>query len=522
MNKKLTGQILTCEYYGVALRQRKASAYWERLSQWFAVVMLAVFPFLMGEKGYYNITESRYMWFRVLTDIYLGACLLILLGYLLLSKEQWRKRKAEGFQKPTVPQYIMAAYMLWATFSSLLSPYRADTWLGQGRYEGLLTIFLYSLTFICLSFWAEYTDKYIYGLALMTTVQAVLCLMQPLGFDPFTPEQYDFWTVRFFGTIGNIDCISGIGAMVIPALFCGFLLLENKWRFLCLTGLALYFYLQLYVEVQSGLVGLLAAFAVLLPFLFTTAKRAFRAATAFGVMLLSYALEKFFPITQAGIGFAFGKKAALALVLGAAAIAASTILGKKNITFALDEKKIRRIVAAAVLVIFLAGVVFIYGYHGDALTLQEASQLLHGEITPDMGNLRGEIWMLCGQFIKERPLVGSGPDTLLSRARPYYDSGAVRQVYDFAHNDFLQVGVCLGLGGLAIYLAWIASMAVRILKNVTANPILLVFGGAMVGYLGHVFFSFSIGLVTPLFWVIAGIADKLIRQTAEASANINK
>ena len=197
MSKKTTAQILTREYCGVTLARRKTSAYWERVSQWFAVIMLTVFPFLMGTEGYYNITESRYMWFRVLTDAFLGVCLLILIGYLLLSKEQWRRRKAEGFQKPTVSQYLMMAYMLWATVSSLASPYRADTWLGQGRYEGLLTIFLYSLTFICLSFWAEYTDKYVCGLAIMATVLSVISLLQPLGVDPFTPEGYDFWTVRF-------------------------------------------------------------------------------------------------------------------------------------------------------------------------------------------------------------------------------------------------------------------------------------------------------------------------------------
>ena len=512
MSKKTTAQVLTREYCGVTLSQRKTSAYWERVSQWFAVIMLTAFPFLMGSDGYYNITESRYMWFRVLTDAFLGVCLLILIGYLLLSKEQWRRRKAEGFQKPTISQYLMMAYMLWATISSLVSPYRADTWLGQGRYEGLLTIFLYSLTFICLSFWAEYTNKYICGLAIMATVLSVICLMQPLGFDPFTPEGYDFWTVRFFGTIGNVDCVSGIGAMVIPALFCGFLLLENKWRYVCLTGLVLYTYLQFYVDVDSGKVGILLAFAILLPFLVSVPKRAFRSMVAFGAMLVSYAVETVLPITAEGIVSAFSKKGFLALLLGVALIIVGVILNKKNITFSVSEKKVRIIVVAFVIAVVLVALVFVYSYQGENRLLSEANQMLHGEITDEMGSRRGEIWKLSVKLMKERPIVGSGPDTLLSRARPYYDSGVVTQVYDFAHNDFLQVGVCLGIGGLAIYLAWIISMAVRILKRAAANPLLLIFGGAMVGYLGHVFFSFSIGLVTPLFWVIAGIADKLMRQ----------
>ena len=43
---------------------------------------------------------------------------------------------------------------------------------------------------------------------------------------------------------------------------------------------------------------------------------------------------------------------------------------------------------------------------------------------------------------------------------------------------------------------------------------MLIFLGGMAGYLIYSFFVFSIAIVTPLFWVLAGLADKCVRQLA--------
>ena len=514
MAKKIVERKGSGEFAGVTLYERKASRYWEDLSQWFAIIMLGVLPFLMGPQMYLNMTQSRYIWFCVLTYAYLFTAALVIVGF-YLQKSAKLKRVNEGPQKPDISQYLMMGYILWAAVSSVVSPYRADTWIGQGRYEGLMTILLYSLTFILLSFWGEYTNKYAYAIGIMATVMSLLSIFQLLGADPFTPEGYTIWTARFFATLGNVDCVSGVGAIVIPALICAFVLLDGKWRYVCLSGFALYFYLQVYIDVDSGKIGLLAAFLVTLPFLLDRWKRAMRTAQAFGVLLLAYAVEKLFPITESGIGFAAGKASLAALVLGIALLVCGICLERKDRSFRLSEKTIRRVVFIVLLAAVIVGLVLIYSYNGDVSLLNEMNHVMHGDFDKDGGSGRIGVWILSLQFIREMPIFGSGPDTYLSRSLPYYESGYLQEVFDFAHNDFLQVGVCLGLVGLAIYLAWIVSMAVRLLKNAPQNPLLLIFGSAMVGYLGHVFFSFSIALVTPLFWVLAGLGNKCLRQMTE-------
>ena len=501
------------EFIPAPLYERKNETYWEKLTKWFAIVMLAIFPFLMDTKGYFNITKARYVWFCILTIAYLLGVLLIAVGFTLYKKSRL-KRKDEGLQRLDISQWLMLAYILWATLSSILSPYRADTWLGQGRYEGLFTIILYSLIFILLSFWGEYTNKYIYALGIMATLMAVIAILQPLGADFLTPEGYTVWQANFYATIGNKDCVSGIAAIVIPALICGFVLMDSKWRYVFLSGFVLFFYLQVFIDVDSGKLGLLVAFLVILPFLLDRWKRAMRTMTAFGALLIAYSLVKLIPITEAGVGFAPGKKAILALVLGVGMVVAGILLEKKDGKFRLNEKQMRRLVLILLVGIVVAGLLVIYFYSGENALLKDVSNVLHGQLTDDAGTRRGIVWKLSARFIGEMPIFGSGPDTFLSRSMPYYQSGELIEIYDFAHNDFLQVGVCLGLGGLAIYLAWIISMAIRLLKNAVINPRLLIFGSAMVGYLGHVFFSFSIALVTPLFWVMAGLGNKCMRQMA--------
>ena len=506
-----------CESTGVSLYERNAESHWEKLSKWFAIIILGVFPFLMGARKYENITLSRYIWFCVLTLAYVFGVLLILVGF-SLSKKSWVKRKAEGFQRLDISQWLMIAYVGWAAISSFVSPYRQDTWLGQGRYEGLLTIILYCLIFVLLSFWGEYTNLYAYAMGIMAAAIALLSFLQMCGIDFLTPEGYTVWDTKFFATIGNIDCVSGIGAIVIPALFCAFVLLNSAWRYICLSGFALYFYLQLFVDVDSGKMGLLLAFVVVLPFLLDRWKRMMRTAVGFGTLLLVYAAEKLLPITQKGIALVFTKKAAIALILGAILVVLGIVFEKEERSLRWSEKQMRRLVWIVLLILLAAAVILVYTYQGNSRLLLEIQQVLHGELADNAGNRRGIVWKLSVQFIKEMPIFGSGPDTYLARSYPYYQSGQLIEVYDFAHNDFLQVGVCLGLGGLLIYVAWIISMAIRLLKKARTNPLLLIFGSAMVGYIGHVFFSFSIALVTPLFWVLAGLGNKCLRQTKEETA----
>ena len=83
---------------------------------------------------------------------------------------------------------------------------------------------------------------------------------------------------------------------------------------------------------------------------------------------------------------------------------------------------------------------------------------------------------------------------------------------DFAHNDYLQIAAERGLVSLAVYLAFLAALLLRAIRRADRFPVLAALLLGCVGFLTHMFFAFSIGILSPLFWVVAGLMEKTVRQ----------
>ena len=499
------------------LLRRSACTYWEKLSHWFALIILLLFPLFPGTDGYYNITATKDGIFKWLAVIFVVVCGLVLAG-LYLEKKLLRARMAEGKQKLTLPQILLIAYLLWSILSAIVSPYSfAEVWQGQGRTGGLYTIILYGAMFLLLSFWGEYSDRFPVALAAMATVLGVMMVLQLGGSTILYPDGMNYNQTFFLGTIGNVDCVSGIVSIVVPTLACGFIMLDTKWRYLCLLGFAVIFYTQLLMNVETGKMGLVAALVVALPFLLTT-RRHIADALSIGALTAvvfaaykAFIYERFWAETIVTLNMektSWFILAAAVVLLAAAAFLYWRDKKLDGVPLPVKPKTIRLVVALVEVVVIVEAVIFLYHYSGEHRLLVEISQMLHGELSDSAGSGRGIVWKNCITLIRETPVIGSGPGTFAARHEPYNTT----QYFDFAHNDFLQIGVCQGLVGLVLYVAFLVSLAARALRVAPRCPQIVIFGGAAVGYLVYSFFVFSIGIVSPLFWVLAGIMDKMVRQ----------
>ena len=503
------------------LLRRNTCSYWEQFSRWFALILLAIFPLFPGTDGYYNITGTKDFVFKLLTILFIVLCGLILAG-LFLEKKLLRARAASGWQRLTLPQILLMVYILWSTLSAILSTYPfAETWQGQGRTGGLFVILFYGAVFLLLSFWGEYSDRYPLALAAMAVVLGVMMVMQIGGSTILYPEGMSYADTHFLGTIGNVDCVAGIVSVVAPALAYGFVLLNNKWRYLCLPGYALLLYTQMFMDVDTGKLGLAAALVIALPFLLTTRRNIADSLVIGAITAVVFALHKSLVYTrtveETTAAFAMTKAFWFMVVTAFVLLAVAAVLywrDKKlgGADLPVKAKSIRLIVAAVEVVAIVAGLILLYNYSGEHRLLVEMSQMLHGELSDSAGTGRGAVWKNCITFIRETPIIGSGPGTFSARHAPYNTTVS----FDFPHNDFLQIGVCQGLVGLALYVAFLVSLAVRTLRVAPRCPQIVIFGGAAVGYLVYSFFVFSITIVSPLFWVMAGIMDKMVRQVQES------
>lgn len=493
--------------YARSLLRQTERPYWERLSQVFAVVLLSVFPLMLGENGYSSITEDRFIFFKNLTLFYL-ACAALLWLLCLKDKSLYKARRGKCPQKISIPQAALLLYMLWGVICALVSP-QEDLWIGFRRCEGVFSMLLYASVFLALSLWGEYSDYLLPAFSVMAIVQAALSISQIFGGSFLYPPDFTYQTALFVGTFGNIDIASGFISLALPALVCGFILLETRFRHVMLAGAALLLAVQIYIGVDSGNLGLAVSLALALPFLCAERTHLIRTLYALAVLLAAggisrYLAPSFIPAPSS--------KTPLLLLAALLLAAAGAFLSKKKGALAFGPRTVRIAVAALELLAVAGAVVYLFRYSGGNTLLLDAHEVLHGRLSDTAGSGRGLIWKISAQCMNDHPLFGCGPGGFTMALIPYYSYDAVGIWIDEAHNDFLHIGVCTGYVGLFFYVAFVVSLAVRALKNAVRCPLILIFASAVAGYLVHSFFSFSVAIVSPLFWAMAGLLEKLIRQ----------
>lgn len=494
---------------GTLLHRRLDCPWWERISQSFSLVILTLFPLYIGREKYSNITVTKFRAFVALTCAYMVLCAVIAVAF-PPGVKKGRKGRSLPLQRPVLPQILLSAYMLWAVICTLISPYE-NLWIGQNRYEGLCSLLLYGVVFLLLSFWGEYTDAYFYGLAISGAVIGVIAFAQSFGSKIFYPDGYNYWNSQFLTTIGNQDCVAGYINILTPALLCGFVILNGKWRYICFPGLFIMPYLGVFTSVDTAKVGYLALI-ILLPCMFQSRERLARLLIGLVPVLAGTALACAYKGAGAKRHFAPGKVSGILTAAAAAFLILGILIHFRKKEWPVKASTVRRAGYAVMLVTLLAGIVFVYSYSGTGILLKEASAFMHGNLPDSAGHGRGYIWRISAKLIAERPLTGGGPGSFYTRYMPYKDGLSV--MVDFAHNDFLNIGVCTGLVGLGLYTAFLVSLAVRCARAVERCPVILILMAGMVGYLLYSFFVFSIAIVSPVFWVMAGLADKCVRQTS--------
>ena len=131
--------------------------------------------------------------------------------------------------------------------------------MGMGRAEGLPTLGLYVLVFLCAGS-IRYKRSYILPLCLASTGFSAVALLQfmdknPLGLYPGEYYYYaaqDVYTARFVSTIGNEGIACAFMCAALPFMLAYFVTAKNKRSYLTLPVMALMFFVLLYTGVLGG------------------------------------------------------------------------------------------------------------------------------------------------------------------------------------------------------------------------------------------------------------------------------
>ena len=225
-------------------------------------LMLLVFPLWTGLEGYADITRSKFLFFAVLSGLYLAGTAVCM----ALDKT--------APKRPNALQCFALAFMAAACLSAALSPYGRAVILGASRYDGLLTLLLYGGIFLGVSAFGEWKKYYVYLLAASASICSLVAIPQLLGGNPFGLYPGDLtyfdanvrYTGEFLGTIGNTNLLAAFYCLCIP-LFIWHALTHRALRDrLVLAAAALCLGVLIASRVASGAVALAAAAVVLMPY----------------------------------------------------------------------------------------------------------------------------------------------------------------------------------------------------------------------------------------------------------------
>ena len=477
-----------------------------RITDIYIYVMLFAFPLFTGFEGYSNVTVSKYIFLAAVTALWFIA----LLAFGLASRKLFCKRKI------SLAGGLVLLYVLLCCVSAVFSPYKVSVLLGEGRFDGIITIILSFLIFIGISEFARPKLSYFYAAAAAVTLNCIVGIFQILGFNPLHlfPGTYDFYdagikfTSTFLGTIGNADLFSAYICLVLP-LVCVHYITAVKRPPEFLPVILICAFSLFYCGVSGGMLAFAVTALVAAPLVVSSGERLRRALEIAFVVSIAVFFAASFKASDSGTGvtvaFSLSHYSAASVLLATLAAILRLMLRKSEFI----EKPLRVFFCALSAAAVVCGFVTAYFWTGTEGTIYELSRVLHGKVSDSFGSSRILIWRKTLALVPERLLIGGGPGTLALRldvefTRFVKETGAtLSSTVDNAHNAYLGILINTGLLSLAAYLSAQGVALFKAMKAAKAEMLCLACG--LLCYWMQDFFGLALFIVSPMMWVFWGL-----------------
>ena len=498
-------------------------AHW---SEWvttaLAALWLAFFPLWHGG-SYSHITRDKWEMMLLLTAVTVVSCGTVLI--VLACRRELRSRVKLNWVHMAALAYF-ALVGLSGIFGSWANHVGEDgltvIW-GAGRYEGLITQGCYLLIFLCMSLTGVRASWLLDAAALSMLAQCAI-----IGIQYFDVNVFGLFPVgtsirlhpEFQGTIGNTNMVVGYIGLVMPALLFGFALKKRGGWLWLLSGTAAVL-LSLCINVDGALVLLAATMFFLVLMALRNPECRPRVLTILGLtlMMLSVRMLLGLPWLDGTETLAFPHAPTLLKVLpvlaGVVLLALAVVL-KHRPGPAMPVGWI----AALAAVLVMAGFAVVYfAPFPENHFLWQLQEILHGRPQDAFGSERIGIWRITLEMNEDNRLWGTGPDTFLFAMDQYLriTGQSLTQRFDAPHNLLLGVLSNNGLPALVMFIVLCGGAKVQGLrragKDASVMPLVL----AVAGYMIQGMFTFSICLVTPMFWAALGLLTGQLQERNEES-----
>ena len=534
----------------------------------YVFIILTIFPLYTHDK-YFDILGARYVFFKVLSILLITILVLLgLLYFFIDAKNQVSsppafKRFLYAFKPENIKKHIVITDIFFLvmiismTISTIGSDFKEESFYGNaGRYQGLECWIIYFLTYIAVTRTFKFRKFYL-DFAILSGCFA--CIWGTLDFfwlDPFKffVNVADYQKGMFASSIGNLNTYTNYTIMIFALAGTLFVIEKNPLKsiFYAITSL---------IGCAGSIFGLadnivlgFFGFYLFIPFFTFKNRRQFlRYLILIDFLLFSAFLfwaglklphnkwqSSFFQdlVAKNGVAFAFIPFTLIVVVVAILFFRmkpnySSTISNNLHPLDSVLPKRFKLVYIIIVITGFVAVTYIlldmnVFKQHTAIWSqIPSSHQLVFND---NWGTHRGHNWRIAftnffENFSIFQKLFGYGPDTyLVVSERTFYEEMVNKygEVYDSAHNEYINYLICEGLIGLVCYLGIFITGIKNGVKKLSSNIYILAPIMAVISYMVQATVNIAIPITTPVFFTLMYMCTAVHFNSIEVSSNAEK
>ena len=383
-----------------------------KITEVYIVVMIMLFPLLVDSTGFFRILEAKYSYFLIINTIYISVLFITILYY-------WFFKNTNIFKEIRIHkiQWAVIVFLIINIISTILSPFLKEynLFVGVGRAEGLISITLYCLSFLNITMFGEFKERYIVYFSVASITVSSVAILQYIGFNPFNMYQNGIGThnVSFIGTIGNIAFVSAFYCIYLTISMASYVFIEEEKKYIKIIHLlSIYmgFFIFEVLDVLGGAVAFCGTLVLTIPFIITNSKRLSRLLIVGAMILLGYLTNiivnpvYYYDIGKLKLDFQINEIAIALLAVIVIFIGLAHVLKNREFDISKNKKVIKLFYLALVLCVVI-GVATIYFVNFSDGFLYEIHEILHGNLDDDFGTYRIFLWKRSLSLVKDYPII---------------------------------------------------------------------------------------------------------------------
>jgi len=509
---------------GIVKIDNNSNNKWKEVIITIHVLMIFAGLPLVYRDYYFDILAVKYYFYC--------SCVIIMsiliLGYGIYAKVK-RYDEYKRIIKCDITDIAILTFWIFSLLSTVFSPYKFEAfWGNEGRLSGFFLLTLYTVSYFFITRWFRLKQ---WHLDLFLAAGIMVCLLgitdyfrlDILSFKVrMSKEQYEMFT----STIGNINTYTAYVGLVMAVSVTLFVISKDLKRscFYFVTTVTCFF--AIIMGTSDNAYISLGVLLLLLPcFVFDYGMKLRRylivISTLFTVIQCIDFINTYMGSKVLGIDSAFNLiiqykwLSSIVVVLWIMTIIAYIFryLHKEKDDRLSNHYRNIWMIFTGVIILAISFIFYDANFGGHPERYNSISNYI--VFNDAWGTYRGFVWKLGMEEYMKLPLInkifGSGPETLgilLSLNRRGEMVSVANQIYDAAHNEYLQFFITIGPFGLAAYITFLVSSTIKIVKNISQLPYLLGIAMAIVCYSAQAIINISLPITTPIFLTLlmCGIA----------------